>query len=129
MPILEQKSGLVFNQDFYCGYSPERINPGDKKHRITTIKKVTSGSTPEIALKVDELYKEIIVAVNPFSLMMFKKSIKEISNSIFALSKDFPAGTIEDSDRRKIKISGKKEMNGLEFNNGFLKNIDNYYFN
>jgi len=62
VPILEQKSGLVFNQDFYCGYSPERINPGDKKHRITTIKKVTSGSTPEIAGKVDELYKVIITA-------------------------------------------------------------------
>ena len=62
VPILEQKSGLVFNQDFYCGYSPERINPGDKKHRITTIKKVTSGSTPEIAVKVDDLYKTIITA-------------------------------------------------------------------
>ena len=60
VPILQKKSGLVFNKEFYCGYSPERINPGDKKHRITTIKKVTSGSTPEIAKRVDELYREII---------------------------------------------------------------------
>ncbi len=60
VPILETISGLFFNKDFYCGYSPERINPGDKEHRITTIKKVTSGSTPEIATIVDELYQEII---------------------------------------------------------------------
>ena len=62
VPILEQQSGLVFNQDFYCGYSPERINPGDKEHSVTTIKKVTSGSTVEIADKVDELYQSIITA-------------------------------------------------------------------
>ncbi len=60
VPILEEKSGLIFNKGFYCGYSPERINPGDKEHRITNIKKVTSGSTPEIAKIVDELYQEII---------------------------------------------------------------------
>jgi len=62
VPILEEKSGLVFNKDFYCGYSPERINPGDKKHRVTNIKKVTAGSTPEIATEVDELYQKIIIA-------------------------------------------------------------------
>jgi UDP-N-acetyl-D-glucosamine/UDP-N-acetyl-D-galactosamine dehydrogenase len=62
VPILEQQSGLKFNVDFYCGYSPERINPGDKNHRLTTIKKVTAGSTPEIATEVDELYLEIITA-------------------------------------------------------------------
>jgi len=62
VPILEKQSGLTFNQDFYCGYSPERINPGDKEHRVTTIKKVTSGSTPEIADLVDALYNEIITA-------------------------------------------------------------------
>jgi len=62
VPILENQSGLKFNTDFFCGYSPERINPGDKKHKLINIKKVTSGSTPEIALKVDELYKEIIVS-------------------------------------------------------------------
>ena len=62
VPILEQQSGLIFNKDFYCGYSPERINPGDKEHRVTTIKKVTSGSTPEVATQIDELYQEIIIA-------------------------------------------------------------------
>jgi UDP-N-acetyl-D-galactosamine dehydrogenase len=62
VPVLEKFSGLKFNQDFYCGYSPERINPGDKEHRVTTIKKVTSGSTPEIANLVDALYNEIITA-------------------------------------------------------------------
>jgi UDP-N-acetyl-D-galactosamine dehydrogenase len=62
VPVLEAESGLVFNEDFFCGYSPERINPGDKTHRLTTIKKVTSGSTPNTAKLVDKLYKEIISA-------------------------------------------------------------------
>ena len=62
VPVLEKFSGLKFNVDFFCGYSPERINPGDKEHRVTTIKKVTSGSTPEIADLVDALYNEIITA-------------------------------------------------------------------
>ena len=62
MPVLEQASGLTFNVDFFAGYSPERINPGDKAHRVSTIKKVTSGSTPEVALLVDEIYRQIIVA-------------------------------------------------------------------
>ncbi len=62
VPVLERQSGLKYNQDFYCGYSPERINPGDKEHRVTKIKKVTSGSTPEIAEIVDALYNEIITA-------------------------------------------------------------------
>jgi len=62
VPILEKFSGLKFNKDFYCGYSPERINPGDKEHTVTKILKVTSGSTPEIGKKVDELYASIITA-------------------------------------------------------------------
>lgn len=62
VPVLEKHSGLKFNQSFFCGYSPERINPGDKEHRITTIKKVTSGSTTEIANFVDQLYNLIISA-------------------------------------------------------------------
>ena len=62
VPVLEKHSGLKFNQDFFAGYSPERINPGDKEHRVTTIKKVTSGSTPAIAELVDELYRQIITA-------------------------------------------------------------------
>jgi len=62
VPILENGSGLKFNKDFFCGYSPERINPGDKERTLTKILKVTSGSTPEIAKKINELYKSIIVA-------------------------------------------------------------------
>ncbi|KIN89813.1 Vi polysaccharide biosynthesis UDP-N-acetylglucosamine C-6 dehydrogenase TviB [Thauera sp. SWB20] len=61
VPVLEKFSGLKFNVDFYAGYSPERINPGDKEHRVSTIKKVTSGSTPEVAELVDQLYRQIIV--------------------------------------------------------------------
>ncbi len=62
VPILEQHSGLAFNQDFFAGYSPERINPGDKNHRLQHIKKVTAGSTPEVAQIIDKLYASIIVA-------------------------------------------------------------------
>lgn len=62
VPVLEKSSGLKFNGDFFCAYSPERINPGDKEHRLSTIKKVTSGSTPEVADLVDALYNEIITA-------------------------------------------------------------------
>lgn len=62
VPVLERISGLVFNRDFFVGYSPERINPGDKQHRLTTILKVTSGSTPEVADFVDELYRSIVSA-------------------------------------------------------------------
>lgn len=62
VPVLESNSGLIFNKDFYCGYSPERINPGDRVNTLATIKKVTSGSTPEIAKEVDDLYKTIITA-------------------------------------------------------------------
>ena len=62
VPILEDQSKLKFNENFFCGYSPERINPGDKTHRLTDIIKITSGSTPEIANKVDSLYGSIITA-------------------------------------------------------------------
>ncbi len=62
VPVLEKFSGLKFNKDFYCGYSPERINPGDKEHRVSSIKKIVSGSTPEIASGLDSLYKSIIKA-------------------------------------------------------------------
>ena len=62
IPVLERVSGLTFNKDFFAGYSPERINPGDKQHRVTTIKKVTSGSTPEVADLVDALYNQVITA-------------------------------------------------------------------
>ncbi len=62
VPVLERVSGLTFNRDFFAGYSPERINPGDKEHRVATIRKVTSGSTPEVADIIDNLYREIITA-------------------------------------------------------------------
>ena len=62
VPVLERFSGLTYNEDFFCGYSPERINPGDKEHRLTTIKKVTAGSTPEVSDIVDELYASIVTA-------------------------------------------------------------------
>jgi len=62
VPVLEKVSGLKFNEDFYCGYSPERINPGDKEHTVTKILKVTSGSTPEVGKVVDELYASVITA-------------------------------------------------------------------
>ena len=82
VPILEQQSGLTFNKDFYCGYSPERINPGDKEHRITTIKKVTAGSIPEIASEVDELYQEIIVAgTHKASSIKVAEAAKVIENT------------------------------------------------
>ena len=62
VPVLERVSGLRFNVDFFCGYSPERINPGDRQHRLATITKITSGSTPEVADAVDALYRRIITA-------------------------------------------------------------------
>jgi UDP-N-acetyl-D-glucosamine/UDP-N-acetyl-D-galactosamine dehydrogenase len=62
IPVVERVSGLTYNRDFFAGYSPERINPGDKQHRVTTIKKVTSGSTPEVAEFVDRLYRRVIPA-------------------------------------------------------------------
>lgn len=82
VPVLEKVSGLKFNVDFFCGYSPERINPGDKQHRVTTIKKVTSGSTPAIADEVDALYKSIIIAgTHKASSIKVAEAAKVIENS------------------------------------------------
>ena len=82
VPVLEKLSGLKFNIDFYAGYSPERINPGDKEHRVTTIIKVTSGSTPEIADVVDALYNEIIVAgTHKASSIKVAEAAKVIENT------------------------------------------------
>lgn len=82
VPILEKYSGLIFNKNFYCGYSPERINPGDKEHRVTTIKKVTSGSTLEIADKVDALYRSIITAgTHKASSIKVAEAAKVIENT------------------------------------------------
>lgn len=82
VPILENESGMTFNQDFFCGYSPERINPGDKEHRLPTIKKVTSGSLPDIADQVDELYRSIIIAgTHKASSIKVAEAAKVIENS------------------------------------------------
>ncbi|ORU89945.1 MAG: Vi polysaccharide biosynthesis protein VipA/TviB [Cycloclasticus sp. symbiont of Poecilosclerida sp. M] len=81
VPLLEQLSRLEFNKDFFCGYSPERINPGDKEHRLTTIIKVTSGSTPEIAETIDALYREIIPAgTHKVSSIRVAEAAKVIEN-------------------------------------------------
>ncbi len=82
VPIIERESGLRFNQDFYAGYSPERINPGDKQHRLETIMKVTSGSTPEVADFVDALYGSIIVAgTHKASSIRVAEAAKVIENT------------------------------------------------
>jgi UDP-N-acetyl-D-galactosamine dehydrogenase len=82
VPVLEKLSGLKFNQDFFCGYSPERINPGDKEHRLPSIIKVTSGSTPEVADKVDALYRRIISAgTHKAPTMKVAEAAKVIENT------------------------------------------------
>lgn len=82
VPVLERVSGLKFNVDFFCGYSPERINPGDKNHTVTKIKKVTSGSNDEVAEKVDQLYKKVIVAgTHKASSLKVAEAAKVIENA------------------------------------------------
>ena len=82
VPVLEQFSGLKYNEGFYCGYSPERINPGDKVHTFTTIKKVTAGSTPEVGKIVDELYQMVVVAgTHLASSIRVAEAAKVIENS------------------------------------------------
>ena len=82
VPILERVSGLKFNRDFFAGYSPERINPGDKEHRLTTIRKVTSGSTPEVAEFVDLLYSKIVAAgTHKASSIRVAEAAKVIENT------------------------------------------------
>ena len=82
VPVLERVSGLTFNRDFFAGYSPERINPGDKEHTVTRIKKITSGSTPEAARKVDDLYRSIITAgTHLASSIKVAEAAKVIENS------------------------------------------------
>lgn len=82
VPELEKSSGLIYNKDFFCGYSPERINPGDKVNTITKIKKITSGSTPEISKKVDDLYKTIITAGTfPAASIRVAEAAKVIENT------------------------------------------------
>ena len=82
VPQLEKESGMIFNKDFFCGYSPERINPGDKEHTVTKILKITSGSNPEIAIVVDELYKSIITAgTHKASSIKVAEAAKVIENT------------------------------------------------
>jgi UDP-N-acetyl-D-galactosamine dehydrogenase len=82
VPVLEKFSGLKFNQDFFCGYSPERINPGDKTHRLPNIQKVTSGSTPEVADLVDQIYRQIITAgTHKASSIKVAEAAKVIENT------------------------------------------------
>jgi len=82
VPVLEKASGLKYNEDFFCGYSPERINPGDKKHTVTKILKVTSGSTPEVAETIDQLYKSVITAgTYKASCIKVAEAAKVIENS------------------------------------------------
>lgn len=82
VPVLEANSGLKFNVDFFCGYSPERVNPGDKLHRVTNIKKVTSGSTPAVADKVNSLYEKITTAgTHKASSIKVAEAAKVIENS------------------------------------------------
>lgn len=82
IPIIERESGLVFNRDFFAGYSPERINPGDKEHRVSTIMKVTSGSTPEVADYVDSVYASIITAgTHKASSIKVAEAAKVIENT------------------------------------------------
>lgn len=82
IPVVESVSGLIFNKDFYAGYSPERINPGDKEHRVTNILKVTSGSTPGIAEKIDQLYASIVTAgTHKASSIKVAEAAKVIENT------------------------------------------------
>jgi len=137
VPILEKKSELVFNQDFYCGYSPERINPGDKEHRVATIKKVTSGSNEAIAEEVDQLYKEIITAgTHKTSSIKVAEAAKVIENAqrdlniafINELSKIFHKIGI---DTHEVLEAAGTKWNFLPFSPGLVGGhcigVDPYY--
>ncbi len=137
MPILEKFSGLTFNKDFYLGYSPERINPGDKEHTVTKILKVTSGSTPEIAKKIDDIYKTIIVAGTYIApTIKVAEAAKVIENSqrdiniafVNELSKIFRLMEIDTQD--VLDAAGTK-WNFLPFKPGLVGGhcigVDPYY--
>ncbi len=126
VPILEEKSGLIFNQDFYCGYSPERINPGDKEHRLTSIVKVTSGSNKITAKWVDELYGSIIEAgTYPAKSIQVAEAAKVIENTqrdlnialINELAKIFKTINIDTLD--VLEAAGSK-WNFLPFRPGLV---------
>jgi len=137
VPILEEQSHLTFNKDFYCGYSPERINPGDKEHRVATIKKVTSGSTPEVAEEVDHLYSEIITAgTHKASSIKVAEAAKVIENTqrdlniafVNELSKIFHKLNIDTTD---VLEAASTKWNFLPFRPGLVGGhcigVDPYY--
>ncbi len=137
VPILSKKSGLTFNKDFYVGYSPERINPGDKERTVTKIKKVTSGSTPEIAEEIDQLYKSIITAgTHKASSVKVAEAAKVIENAqrdiniafVNELSKIFRLMGIDTIE--VLEAAGTK-WNFLKFRPGLVGGhcigIDPYY--
>lgn len=137
VPILEAVSGLRFNQEFFCGYSPERINPGDKEHRLPTIKKVTSGSTPEIAEEVDQLYKSIITAgTHKASTIKVAEAAKVIENSQRDLNIAFVNELALIFDRMGIDTSDVLEAASTKWNflpfkpglvGGHCIGVDPYY--
>lgn len=137
VPVLEQISGLKFNEDFYVGYSPERINPGDKEHTVTKILKVTSGSTPESAQYVDSLYNEVIVAgTHLASSIKVAEAAKVIENSqrdiniafVNELSKIFNLIGI---DTHEVLEAAGTKWNFLKFKPGLVGGhcigVDPYY--
>lgn len=137
VPVLERVSGMTFNQDFFAGYSPERINPGDKKHTVTKILKVTSGSTPEVAEKVDQLYKSVITAGTfKASCIKVAEASKVIENSqrdiniafVNELAKIFARLDIDTSE--VLEAAGTK-WNFLPFRPGLVGGhcigVDPYY--
>ena len=137
VPILEQRSGLKFNCDFFCGYSPERINPGDKNHKLTSIVKVVSGSTPEIADRLCILYEQIITAgVHRASSIRVAEAAKIIENTqrdinialMNELSLIFKKMNI---DTQEVLQAAKTKWNFLDFNPGLVGGhcigVDPYY--
>ncbi|MEF3080373.1 nucleotide sugar dehydrogenase [Winogradskyella poriferorum] len=137
IPVLEKVSGLKFNKDFYAGYSPERINPGDKKHTVTKILKVTSGSTPEIAERVDRLYKKVITAGTHLApSIKVAEAAKVIENSqrdiniafVNELSKIF---RLLDIDTKAVLEAAGTKWNFLKFSPGLVGGhcigVDPYY--
>jgi len=120
VPVLEKYSGLKFNQDFYCGYSPERINPGDKVNTLTKIKKVTSGSTPGISELVDQLYKSIITAgTHKAPSLKVAEASKAIENAQRDVNISFVNELALIFDRMGIDTNDVLEAAGTKWN--FLK--------
>jgi len=120
VPVLEKHSGLTLNTDFYVGYSPERINPGDKVNTLTTIKKVTSGSTPEIAEEIDQLYKTIITAgTHKAPNIKVAEASKAIENAQRDVNISFVNELALIFDRIGIDTNDVLEAAGTKFN--FLK--------